>query len=245
MGQNARMTTQAFASSSPASAAHTPSLANGDRLSRDEFERRYDATPRIKKAELIEGIVFMAPPALRWDEHARPDGLIAGWLMHYEAATPGVQMGHNASIRIDLDNEPQPDAALIILPECGGQSRVSADGYIEGAPELIVEVSASTVSIDMNAKLRVYRRNGVREYVVWRTEEAALDWFMLRGSEYVPLTAGPDGILRSELFPGLWLSATALLRRDAAGILEALNRGVAGDEHVAFVSSLKARHSSR
>src|SRR6185437_12013656 len=88
MGQNARMTTQAFASSSPASAAHTPSLANGDRLSRDEFERRYDATPRIKKAELIEGIVFMAPPALRWDEHARPDGLIAGWLMHYEAATP-------------------------------------------------------------------------------------------------------------------------------------------------------------
>jgi len=241
--ENKGMTASAIPSPTPASSRRAP-LVNGDHLTRDEFERRYDATVGIKKAELIEGTVFMPPPALRWDEHARPDGIMGGWLLVYESATPGVQMGHNASIRLDLDNEPQPDLALIIEPACGGQARVGPDGYLDGAPELVVEIAASSVSIDLHTKLRVYRRNGVREYIVWRTEEVTIDWFALRAGEYVPLQAAPDGIIKSELFPGLWLDVQAALRRDAAGLLQILQRGIASDEHAAFVSALQARRST-
>jgi len=239
------MTTRAVASSPPAPGARIPALKNGDHLTRDEFERRYDATPGLKKAELIEGVVYMAPPALRWDEHARPDGLIGTWLGVYESDTPGVQMGHNASIRLDLDNEPQPDVALIVDPSCGGQVRISPEGYVEGAPELVVEISASSVSIDLNSKLRVYRRNGVREYLVWRVEDRAIDWFALSEGEYVKLGADPHGILRSEIFPGLWLDSTAALQLDSAGVLRVLHEGlVVSAEHTAFVSSLQSRRKA-
>lgn len=220
-----------------------PPLKNGDHLTRDEFERRYEATPGLKRAELIEGIVYTGPTALRWNEHARPDGLAGTWLGVYESATPGVQMGHHASIRLDLDNEPQPDAALIIAPSCGGQARISSDGYLEGAPELVVEISASSVSIDLNAKLRVYRRNGVREYLVWRVEDQIIDWFVLRQGEYVLRAADAGGLLRSETFPGLWLDAPAMIRLDSAAVLQALQQGLATSEHEAFVSALGARRS--
>ena len=73
-------------------------------------------------------------------------------------------------MRLDEDNEPQPDVLLRIEPDAGGQSRVSGDDYIEGAPELVVEIVASSTSVDLHDKLRAYRRNGVREYVVWRTQ---------------------------------------------------------------------------
>ena len=116
-----------------------PPLEAGDRLTRDEFERRYDATPGIKKAELIEGVVHMPPPAVRWDYHASPHADLIGWMTYYRSATPGVQAGDNGSIRLDLENEPQPDAALVILPEYGGRVKKSTDGYLEGAPELVVE----------------------------------------------------------------------------------------------------------
>ena len=152
-------------------AGEIPPLEAGDKLTRDEFERRYDATPGVRKAELIEGVVHMPPPAVRWDYHASPHADLIGWMTYYRSATPGVQAGDNGSIRLDLENEPQPDAALVILPEYGGRVRKSSDGYLEGAPELVAEVSASTESIDLNAKLRVYKRNGVREYLVWRVRD--------------------------------------------------------------------------
>ncbi|OCR02378.1 hypothetical protein BCD67_01385, partial [Oscillatoriales cyanobacterium USR001] len=133
-------------------------LENGDRLTRIEFERRYQAMPHLKKAELIEGIVYMAA-ALRIRSHGEPHAYIMTWLGVYKASTPGVQMGDNATVRLDADNEVQPDALLRI--EQGGTSRVSEDDYVEGTPELIVEIAASTVSIDRHQKLQVYRRNGV------------------------------------------------------------------------------------
>src|SRR3954462_15651597 len=102
--------------------------------------------PQVKKAELVEGVVHM-PSAVRWSHHAGPHAEIIGWLWVYRVSTPGVSVGDNGSIRLDLDNEPQPDAALIIDPARGGQARISPDDYIVGAPELVVEVTASTASI--------------------------------------------------------------------------------------------------
>src|SRR5256714_11903768 len=153
-----------------AAVQRVPPLENGDRLTRPEFERRYEAMPHLKKAELIEGVVFMPSP-VRQPEHSRPQFNLITWLGQYCTFTPGVEGGDNGTLRLDLDNEPQPDAFLRILETHGGQSRVDAERYVTGAPELVAEVAASSVSLDLHAKFHVYRRNGVKEYVVWRVED--------------------------------------------------------------------------
>ena len=219
-----------------------PPLENGDRLSRVEFERRYDAMPQVKKAELIEGIVYMPSP-VRLSQHGEPHSYLMGWLVAYKAGTPGLRVGDNATVRLDLDNEPQPDGCLLIDPDNGGQTRISEDGYIEGPPELALEVASSSVSYDLHAKLHVYRRSGVREYIVWRVLDEAIDWFALRDGEYERLEPGADGVVRSGVFPGLWLDPAALLRNDLATVLATAQRGAASPEHAAFVADLQSRVS--
>jgi Uma2 family endonuclease len=150
-----------------------------------------------------------------------------------------VQTADNSTARLDLDNEPQPDGVLFIAPERGGQARLSADDYLEAAPELVGEVSASSASYDLHAKLHVYRRNEVREYVVWRVLERAVDWFVLRAGQYERLPPDADGILRSRIFPGLWLDPAALVRTDLAAVLAVLQQGLASPEHAAFVARLQ------
>ncbi|MCS6814881.1 MAG: Uma2 family endonuclease, partial [Cyanobacteria bacterium] len=88
-----------------------PPLENGDRLSRDEFERRYHAMPQHKKIELIEGRVFMASPVCA-RKHSKPHAAIITWLGTYWLATPGIELMDNATVRLDENNEPQPDACL-------------------------------------------------------------------------------------------------------------------------------------
>jgi Uma2 family endonuclease len=217
-----------------------PPLENGDKLTRWEFERRYQAMPHLKKAELIEGIVYMASP-LRFESHAEPHANIIGWLALYKAATPGVRLGDNATVRLDIDNEPQPDALLRI--EKGGQSIISQDDYVEGAPELIVEIAASSASYDVHQKLNVYRRNQVQEYLVWRFYEQEFDWFRLQAGEYIKLEPDSDGIIRSQIFPGLWLDKNALLMGDLGKVLVILQRGLETAEHRDFVNKLTANHS--
>ena len=223
--------------------ASLPPLENGDRLTRAEFERRYDAMPGVKKAELIEGVVYMPSP-VRLRRHGEPHALTLGWLTAYRAGAPGVIAADNASARLDLDNEPQPDALLMIDPERGGQARISEDDYIEGAPELVVEVAASSVSIDLHKKLHVYRRSGVREYVVWRVEDRRIDWYELRGSEFIRLDPDDKGRYRSTTFPGLWLDPTALVEGELAKVLDVVRQGLAAPQHAKFVSDLAARSSS-
>ena len=170
--------------------------------------------------------------------HANSHATLIGWLVCFQAGTPGVHVSDNGTVRLDLDNEPQPDAALFIDPARGGQARLSQDGYIEGPPELIAEVAASNVSIDLHAKFNVYRRNGVREYLVWRVRERAIDWFVLRGSQYERLEPDPQGLLRSQVFPGLWLDPTRLLAGELARVLQVLQQGLSSPEHAAFVETL-------
>ena len=145
-------------------------LENGDHLSRHEFERRYAGMPHLKKAELIEGVVYV-PAALRYRRHGKPHSDIMGWLATYAAFTPGTEAADNTTVRLDLDNEPQPDALLRIDEACGGQSRISDDDYVECAPELVVEIAASSAAYDLYEKKTVYRRNRVQEYIVWQVSE--------------------------------------------------------------------------
>jgi Uma2 family endonuclease len=213
-------------------------LEPGDRLTREEFERRYDAMPQLKKAELIEGMVYMPSP-VRLRRHGQPHFRLIAWLGAYEAATPGAIGGDNTSARLDLDNEPQPDAMLLIDPARGGQARISPDDYVETAPELVSEVAASSVGFDLHTKLHVYRRNGVCEYVVWRVLDQQVDWFMLRSGQFQPLLPDAEGILRSEVFPGLWLDAAAMVRGDMLRVLAVVQQGLASAEHATFVERLE------
>jgi Uma2 family endonuclease len=231
--------------SAPARSSPTPAippLRNGDHLTRDEFERRYDAMPDLKMAELIEGVVYL-PSSVRFFEHATPHGVLATWLGVYSIHTPGTHLGDNATVRLDLENEPQPDALLLIEPARGGRARIDEDGYVSGGPELVIEVAASTVSMARNTKLWLYLRNGIREYIIWRVEQNALDWFVLHEREYVPLPPGGDGILRSEVFPGLWLDAAALLGENLPRVLAVLEQGIASSEHQAFVARLQQKQA--
>ena len=212
-----------------------PPLENGDKLTRYEFERRYQAMPNLKKAELIEGIVYVASP-LRIKSHGEPHSYIMVWLGVYKAATPGVGLADNATVIIDADNEPQPDALLRI--EVGGQSRINQNDYLEGAPELIVEIAASSASYDLHEKLKVYRRNQVQEYLVWRVYDRQFDWFRLNEGEYIKLEPNGDGIICSQVFLGLWLDKAALLAGNLAKVLEVLQSGLASQEHQGFVELL-------
>lgn len=219
------------------SASSIPPLESGDRLTRAEFERRYEATPEKFKAELIEGVVYVASPVRVF--HGGPHADLVTWLGVYRTATPGVAAADNATTRLDLDNEPQPDALLRIV--VGGTSQISDDGYIEGAPELVAEIATSSAAIDLGAKKHAYRRNGVREYLVWQTFENQFSWFSLQREEYVLIEPDAEEIIRSTVFPGLWLAVPALLSGAMMEVLNVLQTGLASAEHQAFVQDLAGR----
>lgn len=219
----------------PVTQAEIPPLDNGDCLNQYEFERRYHAMPHVKKAELIEGVVYMPSP-LRFGPHAEPHSNIIGWLWVYRIATPGVRLGDNPTVRLDLDNEPQPDAVLRLSK--GGSSSISDDDYIEGAPELIAEIAASTASYDLHQKKNAYRRNGVPEYIVWEMFENRLLWFRLSAGEYIQIEPDEQGIIRSVVFPGLWLDVPALLQGNLGAVLAAVQLGINSQEHGEFVQRI-------
>lgn len=194
-----------------------PSLENGDHLSAREFLRRYEAMPEVKKAELIQGIVHMASP-VRLDLHGKPDALIQGWLCVYAASHPEATHATNVTVRLDSDDVAQPDAVLFLDADHGGKTVVDESGYLSGAPELIVEIAASSVSRDAREKLVSYRRAGVAEYLLWRVLDEEIDWFVLEEDEYRPIQP-EEGLLRSRVFPGLALPVAAALAGDLATVL--------------------------
>jgi Uma2 family endonuclease len=235
VAQQTRQTQQRARPTAP----HPLPLENGARLTRAEFEQRYEAMPHIKKAELIEGVVYMPSPVRI--EHSRKHGQIMLWIGSYQAATPGVDFGDNATLRLDADNEVQPDAFLRIATAAGGATRVSEDHYLEGAPELIVEIAASSASYDLYDKMHVYRRNGVQEYIVWRIYDEALDWFQLQAGKYHRLEPDENGLMHSRVFPGLRLDVAALLAGDLAKVVAAVKVGTETAEHADFVQRLGQR----
>lgn len=234
---------QPVASASPfprRKAAGVAPLNAGDRLSRAEFERRYQAHPEINKAELIEGVVHMPTP-VHFAQHSQPHVDIVTWLGLYRSATPGVVGGDNATVRLDYENVVQPDVLLRLEPALGGRSYVTEDDYLAGPPELVVGIAASSASYDLHDKRRVYARNGVQEYLVAQAYEQRVDWFVLREGVYESLLPDDNGVLRSEVFPGLWLPVDALWAGDLALMLAVLQQGLASPEHAAYLASLQQK----
>jgi Putative restriction endonuclease len=216
-----------------------PPLENGDRLDQPTFHARYTAMPEQVRAELIGGIVYMSSPLKR--RHGRYGFRLIHWLGEYELATPGTEGLENTTHILGPRSEPEPDGCLIILPECGGQTWEDEDGYVNGPPELVGEISYASESIDLHAKKEDYEKAGVREYLVVALRSQKVFWFMRRRGKFKELAAGADGILRSEVFPGLWLDPAALLRRDGKQVLAVLHQGIASPEHEAFVAKLAGK----
>lgn len=208
-------------------------LQNGERMTRAEFHAAYEKTPEDFKAELIEGIVYVASPLRR--NHGVHHVFLSGLMFLYQSKTPGVEAGDNCSLFLTGDNEPQPDLYLRILPEFGGQTRTTPDDYVEGGPELLIEVAVSTRSLDLHAKKRMYQKSGVKEYLVAVPLQEKLFWFDL--AQNLDLEP-PDGLVKSRQFPGLWLDPAAIWRQDHAAAMAVLNQGLASPEHAAFVEQL-------
>lgn len=195
-----------------------PRLESGDRMTRFEFHRRYEAHPEIKKAELIEGVVYVASPLSY--RHGKPHSLVMLWLGTYWRRHTDLEVLDNTTVVLDVDNEVQPDAFLRLTH--GGSTILDDRGFFVGPPELVVEVAASSVSIDLHDKMDAYRRNGVREYIAWRVDDEAIDWFRLEDGEYRRVEPGPDGIIESSQFPGLRLNAPAMLAGDPEAVAAAV-----------------------
>jgi len=215
----------------------TPTLANGDNLTRDEFIRIWEQLPGIKRAELIGGIVYMPSPLSL--DHGDQDFDVTTWLGVYKAATPGCLGGTNTTSYI-LDDCPQPDVNLRIAPECGGRSYIE-DKYIAGSPEMLTEICLSSESIDLHQKRDLYEEAKVQEYLVVIVKKKQIRWHRLVRGKYRLMAPDIDGIFRSHVFPGLWLDSTALFDGDMAKVLATLQKGIASDEHQHFVAELARR----
>lgn len=213
-----------------------PPLQNGDRLASHEFLRRYAAMPEVKKAELINGVVYMGSPVTV--DHSGPDGLVQMWLGFYAAHTPGVSWYPNTTVILGPKNTPQPDACLCLKPGQGGQTRINDKKYLVGAPELVAEIAASSASLDLGDKLESYAMSGVCEYLVWRTLEQRFDWFILEDGDYLSVNPDRRGLIRSRVFPGLVLELEALLAMNRPRMLAILQRGLASAPHRAFAARL-------
>lgn len=214
-------------------------LRNGEHVSRAEFERRWEATPGLKRAELIEGIVFMPPPIS--DTHSDYHDRLHHWFSVYARATPGVKSRIAPSLRLDNRNEFQPDCLLRIDVPGLGRSWVAPDGYPEGAPELVAEIAVSSTDYDAHEKRLVYERIGVQEYLLWRVMDRRCDWWTLQDSAYVPLAPRADGTHASAVFPGLWLDLRALLGGDERKVLATLQKGLHSRGHQDFIKRLAAK----
>ena len=217
---------------------YVPPLQNGDHLDADEFLRRYKAMPEDVKAELIDGIVYIMAP-VGHEDHGRPHSQTNYAFAHYASYTPHIDIGDNSTTRLADSQAPQPDVLLRIERDAGGRSSL-IDGVIHGPPELLIEVSASSASVDLNKKLRVYLEYGALEYLVVRKAAGKVDWFAFdRGRATAIEPERESGLMKSSVFPGLWLDKAALLRGDLAALRTAVEAGCQSPEHAAFVERLK------
>ena len=202
---------------SPRPELRIPPLNQGDQLSHSEFERRRGLHPEIKKAELINGLVFLemtVGPA-----HADVHKMVMTLLGVYEARHPETQALDNATVVLG-DDEVQPDA---LLSRREGGRAVLGDQNIQGPPELVIEVAASSSAYEANLKRLLYEGAGVEEYAVLQIFEQQVDWWVARGDRFQRVLPDSAGVFSSTLFDGLRLNATAIWAGDMAAVLAALD----------------------
>jgi Uma2 family endonuclease len=227
----------------PVPTVDRPLLFTGQRLDQPTFHELYLQTNEGFRAELIEGVVYVSSPV--GPKHGRPFADMNGVLYVYRVETPGTIIQADTTTKLGPRSEVQPDCALLIEPDFGGQSGEDAKGYTTGCPELVVEIASSTLKIDLSAKKRAYEEAGAKEYVVYDEPHRTFHWFVLRGGKFEPLAKNEDGLYRSEAFPGLWLDEAAFLANDSLGVMATLRRGLASPEHAGFVEQLRQNRANR
>jgi Uma2 family endonuclease len=221
----------------------TPTLlVEGLRLDQPAFHALYEAMPPGTRAELIDGVVYM--PSAVSVEHGEAHVPVIVWLDYYAEQTAGVRAMDNTTTILGWKSEPQPDASLRIVPECGGRTSVER-GFVHGSPELVVEVAKATRYLDLGPKLNDYERAGVLEYVVRTFDPDEVYWFVQEQGTLVRQPIGSDGIYRSSVFPGLWLDTEALLTGDRRRLRTVVDQGCATADHAAFLARLAGVQKSR
>ena len=219
-----------------------PPLVAGEHLDQPTFHERYEAMPDGTWAELVGGVVYMPSPVR--NDHGEPDDDVTYWLGHYKRHTKGLRSGKNSTVILDVSGEVQPDGHLRIPQALGGQTRIER-GFIVGAPEMVIEISRSSRHYDLNEKKGDYERAGVREYLVVELDPDRIHWFIRGRNRFRKLRPGPDGIYRSEVFPGLWLDPEAFYAQDLDRLIEVLEQGLATPEHAAFAAELARRGAAK
>ena len=223
----------------------SPILFDGQRLDQPTFHELYLRTPEDFRAELIEGVVYVMSSPVNPKRHGRPGFNMALFLNTYSAETPGTVVQGNSTVKLAPDSEVQPDAALLIEPAFGGRTTEDEREYTIGCPELVAEISSTTLPIDLTAKKRLYERAGALEYVVHDVSHRAIHWFSLQDGRFEPMPMDADGLIRSRAFPGLWLDPSALLRADRSAVLRTVRLGLESPEHAVFVRRLEQNRANR
>jgi len=211
-----------------------PPLEAGDHLTRAEFERRYEAMPRVKKAELIEGVVHMPSP-VRWSNHGEKHASLVVWLGYYRAAVPGVRVADNASVGLDDENAVQPDVTMMLEGRHGGRATITPADYVEGSPELVAEVAASSASVDTHEKLAA-----TGAMVSWNTSSGASSTASSTGwpcgmANMWHYRRTPREFVEASCSPAFGLTRRRCCAATLARVLDVLRQGMASAEHAAFV----------
>ncbi len=206
-------------------------LHNGDRLKQHEFHLCYSRMPENYRAELIGGIVYEPSPVSYF--HGKHHIRLGFLLETYSIETPNTEVADNATVILSEEDEVQPDLTLLITSAHGGQSRLSKEGYVEGPPELVAEIAYSSRAIDLHLKKERYALAGVLEYIVVCLQPKKVYWFDLK--EKRTLTADTHGVLRSSIFPGLWIHEDGLLQDNRRLTLKVIKQGLLSAEHAEFV----------
>ncbi len=169
--------------------------------------RRYERLPEVKRAELLEGTVCVHPPLIYSLSHRRT--LLTYLLVRYQMLHPETETVGNTTWLIDGENVAQPDSSYRV--KRGGSSWLDQEGFLRGVPEMVFEVTS-----DIHSRKDLYQRVRAQEFVHWRVEFEAIDFYRLDSGSGVFLKEQPDadGVWRSWVFPGLALDVDALFRND-------------------------------
>jgi Uma2 family endonuclease len=157
-------------------------------------------------------------------------------LLSYSLRTPGTGVADNVTVILGEEDEVQPDVVLRVVQEKRGRSQLTREKFVQGPPELVAEIAGSSRAIDLHLKKNRYAQAGITEYVVVCLEPRQLYWFDLQKQSRLPPSA--DGIIKSNIFPGLWIHAQGLLRLDNRSTTKALERGLQSPQHHDFVSEI-------
>jgi Uma2 family endonuclease len=188
------------------------------------FEDFCALVPDGQKADLIDGVIYMASP-----DNTDADDLF-GWLfavlsIYVEEKELGRIFGSRVAFRLDDRNSPEPDIAFLRIESADRIER----GRVEGPPDLAIEiVSPESVERDYKKKRKQYQRFGVSEY--WIIDQEARVVLLLRRNTRGRFEEAQPrrGKLHSEALPGFWLDPNWLWKMPRPSRLAIVQQLLAG-----------------